>query len=100
MADIVRNDERNRYELRREGHLAELVFERDEDAIIIIHTAVPHEMEGTGVGGELVRAVLADAKEHHLGVVPACPFARGWPRRHPEAAEGVDIRWLPDRPDE
>jgi predicted GNAT family acetyltransferase len=60
---------------------------------VLVHTAVPPELEGQGIGGTLVRAALERAASEGLTVVPLCPFARGWLQRHPEAASQVVVDW-------
>ena len=93
MSDVTRNDDANRFELDEGGHLAVLTFGRGEDSITLVHTEVPEEMAGGGVGGRLVRAAVADAAAHDLAVIPLCPFAREWLQRHPDVAATVDVRW-------
>ncbi len=70
-----------------------LQFRRRADRMIIIHTVVPPELEGQGVGGKLVLAAIEHAASHHLTVVPICPFARAWLRSHPDVASTVTIEW-------
>lgn len=63
------------------------------DRLVIIHTEVPDELEGHGIGGALVRAALERAMADDLVVVPRCPFARGWLERHPDDAARVTVDW-------
>jgi len=60
---------------------------------VLVHTEVPDELEGRGIGGVLVRTAIDLAVRENLVVVPRCPFARRWLRRHPEVAELVKIEW-------
>ncbi|MBF6555593.1 MAG: N-acetyltransferase [Acidimicrobiales bacterium] len=46
--------------------------------MVLIHTEVPEELAGHGVGGRLVRASLDRAAREGLTIVPLCPFARRW----------------------
>jgi predicted GNAT family acetyltransferase len=71
--------------------LAELVYEVDGDRLILVHTGVPESLGGRGVGSRLVRASIARAAHDGLTIVPWCPFARGWLREHPDAAQGVRV---------
>ena len=70
-----------------------LQFRLRADRLIIIHTVVPPEAEGQGVGGKLVVAALEYAVRRHLIVVPICPFARNWLRSHSDVAEAAKIEW-------
>jgi uncharacterized protein (DUF427 family) len=83
----------SRFTVEVDGHEAELVYERRGDRLILIHTGVPEALEGRGIGGQLVRAAIDDAVANNLIVVPLCPFAREWLRRHPDDAARVRIEW-------
>jgi predicted GNAT family acetyltransferase len=73
--------------------LAVLEYRGRSNRLIIMHTAVPPELESKGVGGLLVRAAVDFAAEHGLTVVPICPFAQSWLRRHGEVAALAAIDW-------
>ena len=64
----------------------------------LIHTEVDPAFEGHGIAGLLVRAALDDARAADLRIVPACPFAAAYLKRHPEDLDLVDEadrqRWL------
>ena len=89
---VVNNDAANRFELTVAGHLAELVYRRDGDQLVLVHTEVPSELEGKGIGGILVTAAIDYAEQQGLVVVADCPFARGWLQRHPEVAQRVKMQ--------
>ena len=77
--------ERHRYEAAEDGSLAGFVTYRPGgDVITFLHTEVDPDHEGRGVGGQLARAALDDARARGLRVVPACPFVRAWIEGHPE----------------
>jgi len=87
MADItiVDNPDERRYEAFVDGAFAGMaVYQRRADRIVFLHTEVDDAFEGHGVGGQLARFALDDARERHLGVVPRCPFIRAYIERHPE----------------
>lgn len=81
----------SRFVFRGDHDLAELVYEVDGDRLILVHTGVPESLGGRGVGSRLVRASIARAAHDGLTIVPWCPFARGWLREHPDAAQGVRV---------
>jgi predicted GNAT family acetyltransferase len=81
------------FTLTEDGHTAELVYHLNGKRLVLIHTEVPDELEGRGIGGRLVKAALARARREGLTIVPNCPFARSWLERHRDAAEGIDIAW-------
>jgi uncharacterized protein len=99
-AEVVDAADENRFVVRGDGGLeAELVYRTHGDRLLLIHTGVPEEWGGRGIGGRLVGAALERARAEHLAVVPWCPFARRWLRDHPDEAAGVTIDWDAPPPD-
>jgi predicted GNAT family acetyltransferase len=73
-----------RYRLMRDG--SELGFaEYDrvgEHSILIKHTEVAPEHEGQGLGSQLVRGMLDDVRRQGKTVIPICPYALNFIRKH------------------
>ncbi len=90
---VTDNQAESRFELWVGGRLAELPYRRNGNRLVLIHTEVPVELEGRGLGGALVMAAIDRAKREGMTVVPLCPFARGWLQRHPDTASQVAIDW-------
>jgi predicted GNAT family acetyltransferase len=90
-ADVIDNTDASRFELRADGWLAELVYRLRGDRLVLVHTEVPVQLEGRGIGGRLVTAAVDRAAREGLTLVPLCPFARDWLDRHPEAASKAVI---------
>jgi uncharacterized protein len=90
---VTDNAEESRFELTMAGQLAELIYRRRANRLVLVHTEVPEALEGHGLGGVLVSAALERARSENLTIVPVCPFARSWLERHPDAAAGVTIDW-------
>jgi predicted GNAT family acetyltransferase len=90
---VVDEPAASRFALTIDGYTAELVYRRVDDRFVLVHTGVPDELEGQGIGGKLVAAAIDRAKAEGLTVVPQCPFARGWLERHPDVSARVDIDW-------
>jgi predicted GNAT family acetyltransferase len=74
------------------GHLAFLMYERHGDLLVLVHTEVPDELAGHGIGGELVAAAVDAAEAGGLTIVAKCPFARHWLETHPDVAGRVTVR--------
>ena len=84
------NPDETRYDVFVDGDLAGFAVYRDEPRRrVFTHTEVDDRYEGHGVGGQLARAALDDVRRRGLGVVPQCPFIRGYIERHPEYADLV-----------
>ena len=88
---VTHDPDRCVFEYRAGGSVAELVYRRRGERMVLVHTEVPRALESHGVGGQLVRAAVAYAAGQGLTVVPACPFARAWLQRHPDVAAQVPI---------
>ncbi|HEY8526638.1 MAG TPA: GNAT family N-acetyltransferase [Acidimicrobiales bacterium] len=88
---IVDNPTAGRFEHREGEHLAELVYELEGNRLTLVHTGVPDELGGRGLGGRLVRAAIDKARAEGLVIVPQCPFARDWLKGHPDAHDGVTV---------
>ena len=72
---------------------AQLLYRRRGNRLVLVHTEVPEQLGGRGVGGQLVRAALEWAARDGLVIVPWCPFARKWLGDHPDATAAVSIDW-------
>ena len=83
----------SRFEIMSDDQLAQLVYRRRDDRLVLIHTEVPEALSGQGIGSVLVAAAVDRAAREGLTVVPLCPFARGWLERHPGDAARVSIDW-------
>ena len=88
---VVRdNPSELRYEALIDGRLVGLIRYRQEPGLVVLaHSEVDLELEGTGVGSELVRGALADIRARGLLMVPHCPFVIDYLRRHPEELDLV-----------
>lgn len=56
----------------------------DHGEMTLTHTVVDDDLEGRGLGTQLVAAALSEARERGLHVVPQCPFVTRYVRDHPE----------------
>jgi hypothetical protein len=90
---IVDDAEAHRFETSVDGHLAFLQYRQNGNRFVIVHTEVPEALSGRGIGGALVEKAIEKAADAGLVVVPNCPFAHGWLKRHPEVAGHVTIDW-------
>ena len=89
--DTVRNNEaRQRFEIEIDGLQSFVQYIRRDPKLYLIHTEVPPELEGHGVGNALARAALDFAAREELRVVPRCSFISQFIKRHPEYQRLVD----------
>jgi len=71
---VTNNEQENRFEAEHEGKTAFIKYETQDDIFNLTHTEVPKEIEGKGVGTELVKGALDIIKEKGKSVKPTCPF--------------------------
>lgn len=77
------NEESNRFELLIDEYLAKIDFKRNSKGdIYLIHTEVPENLEGKGVGHKLVREALDWLEENNLKMIPLCPFVRAYVKQN------------------
>jgi len=90
MSNNVRdNSKLHGFELDTEGHIAFSEYQRADGMLTIMHTEVPKELEGRGIGSTLIKGVLDTARAQGLKVNPLCPFAKAYIERHSEYADLV-----------
>jgi uncharacterized protein len=90
---VTDNQAESRFEIQAGGDRAELLYRRNGNRLVLIHTEVPAQLEGHGLGGALVTAAVDRAVRDGMTLVPLCPFARSWLERHPDVASRAEIDW-------
>ena len=91
--EVIDNTGAHRFEAALDGHLATSTYRLTQGTLTILHTTVPPELEGKGVGSAIVRFVLASARERGLKIIPLCRFFAAWFARHPEEADIISPRY-------
>ncbi len=83
MTFLVKNNESlSRFEANVNGIQAFMDYKLKGSHMTLVHTEVPPELGGQGVGGKIVKAALTFAKEKGLRVIPECPFVIRYIERH------------------
>lgn len=81
---VLHLPERNRFEIRVDSLIAELTYSLHGDTITFLHTGVPSELEGQGVGKKLVMTGLDYARANGFKIRSMCWFVSLYLKRHPE----------------
>jgi predicted GNAT family acetyltransferase len=81
------NSEKHRFETVSGELVAIAEYRLRDKTITFTHTKVPAELEGRGVGAELVKTALDYSREHGYRVIAECPFVAAYIRRHPQYAD-------------
>ena len=96
--NVTDDAEQHRFLHTEQGMDSQLVYRSEGGRLTLVHTEVPDELEGRGIGGRLVQAAVERARTSGETVVPRCPYARKWLQDHPDEVAGVSIDWS-DRPE-
>ena len=81
---VIHNEAQSRFEVTLQSHTAVLDYHLNGEIITFIHTVVPTELEGRGIGSQLVKAALAYARENKFQILSMCWFVDKYMQRHPE----------------
>jgi predicted GNAT family acetyltransferase len=85
---IVRdNAAMSRFEIDENGLVGFATYRRSGDTVTIPHVESPPELRGKGTAGRLMEGITILARERGLKIVPRCPYAAAWFRRHPDASD-------------
>lgn len=77
------NTEDNRFELVLENTYAFIDYKIGKrGAMYLIHTEVPDELGGQGVGHKLVRESLSIIEKADIQIIPLCPFVKSFIKKH------------------
>ncbi|MDB5579538.1 MAG: acetyltransferase [Bradyrhizobium sp.] len=87
MTDVVNNKAEHRFELAVEGHIAAAYYTLADNVITFVHTEVPPELGGKGIGSKLIQGALDQVRADGLKVIAQCPFVKGWIGKHPDYAD-------------
>ena len=87
MTEIVSNKAHHRYELAVDGHIAATYYEVTGPVITFVHTEVPPELGGKGIGSKLIKGALDHVRAEGLKVVAQCPFVKAYIGKHSEYAD-------------
>jgi len=82
--EVRDNEQQHRFELAVDGHTAFSQYKLAAGTITFLHTEVPKELEGCGIGSKLARGALELVRARGLKVVAKCPFIAAYIKKHPE----------------
>ena len=80
--DVRHNPAASRFEAYAEAELCRADYRMAGDVMRIVHTEVPHRLEGRGLAAQVVQAALDHARANGLKVAPVCGYVRAYMRRH------------------
>ena len=78
ISDVVNNPSEHRYQLAVDGHIAATYYKIADGVITFVHTVVPPELGGKGIGSKLIKGALDQVRADGLKVIPQCPFVKAF----------------------
>ena len=82
--DVTHNEAARRFEATVDGLVSRCDYRMHGSTMMLVHTEVPPQLEGRGIGSLLVRAAFEHARQNGMDVLPVCSYVRTWVQRHPE----------------
>lgn len=77
-SEVVNNPSQHRYQLTVDGHIAATYYEIAGGVITFVHTEVPPELGGKGIGSKLITGALDQVRADDLKVVAQCEFVKAF----------------------
>ena len=87
MSTVIDNRERHRFEMEEDGLPAFASYRRTGDVVTIPHVEADPGLRGKGTAGRLMEGIAGLARANGFKIVPTCPYAVAWFRRHAEAKD-------------
>jgi predicted GNAT family acetyltransferase len=87
---LMLNTSAHRFELEAEGSTAFIDYKLSHQKLFLIHTEVPHALEGKGIGSAIVQKTLQYAKDNGYTIVPICKFVQSYLQRDTEWNDIID----------
>jgi predicted GNAT family acetyltransferase len=88
--EIVENPQGHRFEMPVGGGVAFVSYWVDGDRLVLVHTEVPPQYRGRGIGQRLARGVFDNLRKTGRKAVVRCSFLALWAKRHPEYNDIID----------
>ncbi len=94
--ELIDNTDASQYEFHVGTQIAKIEYIKTQNGdIYLTHTEVPMDIEGQGIGSQLVEKVLMDIDKKSMKVVPLCPFVASYIKKHPDwkhlVMKGVNV---------
>lgn len=81
---LVINTDKRRFEFYIDDSVAFIEYKLKGDDILLMHTKVPEELQGMGIGNALILKSLQEIELRKLRLVPLCPFVKSFLRKNPD----------------
>lgn len=82
--ELINNIERGAFEFPVNDQLAFISYRQAGEAVSLLHTEVPQELEGLGLGSAILEQTFQYLEANNLRMIPRCAFVVTYLKRHPE----------------
>lgn len=86
---VTENPAAHRFEMAIGDAFAAAYYRLEDGKVVLIHTEVPQELSGQGIGSRLAEGVFRLIRASGRKVIVRCSFMAGWASRHTEVADLV-----------
>jgi predicted GNAT family acetyltransferase len=86
---VIDNQQLHRFEAQESGLTVFANYREHDGRAILTHVEADPALRGTGAAGRLMQAIVEHARSLGLKLVPRCPYAVVWFRRHPDAQDVI-----------
>lgn len=87
-AEVRDNPEQQRFEMPLDdGEMAVALYRIRDGKMFIVHSEVPRQFSGKGLGTKLMEGVCQRLRESNRKAVPVCSFVARYFSEHPECAD-------------
>jgi predicted GNAT family acetyltransferase len=93
---ITHVPERRRFEQEENGHLVIADYRLKDGVHALMHIEAEPELRGTGAADRFMAALSDYARVQKMTLAPYCSYARAWFKRHPQAADVLEARLIPE----
>ena len=87
---LVDNAGMHRSEMPVGDDVAVSYYQEQDGRVVLLHTEVPQQLSGRGVGSRLAHAVFETLKSRGRRVIAKCPFMSAYATKHPEYLAMLD----------
>lgn len=81
---LVINTDDHLFEFYIDDSVAFIEYKLKGDDIKLIHTKVPIELQGRGIGNALILKTLQEIDQRNLRLIPICPFVKSFLHKNPD----------------
>jgi predicted GNAT family acetyltransferase len=87
---VQHNEKERKFYANVEGQEAAIQYAMlGDDTYNLLHTFVPEELRGRGVGEKLVQGTLDEIRREGAQFLPSCAFVQGFLKKHKEYQQGT-----------